>query len=84
MLTNTHNNEVNMSDQGFSEGILYGGNPATLVTAIDQRTLPVTFTFQSAGKPVLTITPEGELIFENVTEAAQALLAEWNRLTGRY
>lgn len=44
---------------------------------------PSKFVFQGNGKPVLTITREGELIFEDVTEAAQALMTEWKRMMGQ-
>ena len=38
--------------------------------------------FANNGKPALTITADGEIEFENVTEAALALKAEWDRLRG--
>lgn len=41
------------------------------------------FVLHGAGKEVLRITPQGELIISDPTEAAEALLAAWNRLTGR-
>lgn len=80
-----------MSD-GFSEGILYGGTltgditlPADTglnITAIDANKW-ANFVISTGGEPVLTITAEGELIFRDASEAAEALLREWNRLRGQ-
>jgi hypothetical protein len=38
--------------------------------------------FHSRGKEVLRITPEGELVFSDATEAAAALHREWDRIRG--
>lgn len=93
-----------MSDQSFSEGILYGGclegidltgRPDLTGAAITMPSIQSGITAISANsimratswvfrgvneEPVLTITAEGELIFRDATEAAQALKEAWERL----
>jgi hypothetical protein len=47
--------------------------------------LPSSFVFHSGvpnGKPVLTIHPDGRLEFADASEAAAALMREWNRMRG--
>lgn len=42
---------------------------------------PRSMIFYALDREVLRITPEGELVFQNATEAAMALKREWGRLT---
>jgi hypothetical protein len=51
------------------------------ITVLDP-TKVANLVFHGGGKEVLRITPEGELIFANPSEAAEALLREWKRLRG--
>ena len=54
------------------------------ITACNNDLHPTQITFATMGKPALIIHADGEIEFTNVTEAALALKAEWDRMRGAW
>jgi hypothetical protein len=81
------NNQLTIPTDAFSGASILSAVGPHSITAISADTIMRATSWVFRGgvgvEPVLTITADGELIFRDATEAAQALLAEWNRITGR-
>jgi hypothetical protein len=64
---------------GVPIGAIYTGQITASNINWDQI---ASFVIHTGGKEVLRITPAGELIFADASEAAEALLREWKRMRG--